>query len=206
MIILIATAHPDDVELCMGGTLAKLVQRQYDIDDEITILLHIFSYSDTIPGNDNIAEELSKSVAGVYGLDRTVYKFPTMHFNEHNQEIRDRLFQVKQNTHPDVVYCTSPNALNPDHIVIGKACESMFFESTIYGMEGIRDGHNQKINKWEKIELEHLETKLDALSQYKSQSEKGYFKRGVILGHASYRGAQIGVPFAEGFEVIREVS
>lgn len=216
MKILIITSHPDDLEMSMGGTLAKLREKMrldqdmldvgepWDSPDKIEV--HVFSDSTTVKGNDGISEELSKSIHGVYGLDCNVYGYTTMYFRERYQAIRDDIFRIKQEFHPDVVYCKSPRSLHPDHQVIGEACESIFLESTIYAMEGIRDGHNLKINKWVDINENHLDTKIAAILCYKSQSKRAYFDIDIIESWARFRGAQVGLQLAEGFEVIREVS
>ena len=200
MKILIVTAHPDDCEFSIGATLAKLSR----LDNEIKI--HVFSTSDTIEGNEGIVKESERSIHGIYNLDLNLHKYPTMHFIEHYQEIRDDIFRIKQEFHPDVVYCKSPKSIHPDHRVIGEACESIFLESTIYGMESIRDGHNQHINKWVEVSEEDLDVKISAIMCYKSQSRRGYRNSELIKSIARMRGNQVGRKFAEGFEVIRDVS
>lgn len=200
MRILIVTAHPDDAELSMGGTMSRLKREGNDIR------IHVFSASLTIEGNEGIKEEVVASIRGIYGLDLTVHDYPTMHFNEHYQDIRDTIFKIKQDFNPHVVYTKSPNALHPDHRIIGEAVESIFLESTIYAVEGLRDFHNQKINKWFGISDKDLSHKLQSLKMYKTQSGKYYFDETYIKSLATIRGAQSGFQYAEGFEVIREVS
>lgn len=200
MRILIITSHLDDFEFGCGATVSRLKREGHDIR------VCVFSASLTIEGNEGIKEEGVASVRGVYGLDFTVHDFLTMHFTEHYQDIRDIIFKLKQSFNPDVVYCKSPNSLHPDHRVIGEAVESIFLENTIYGMEGIRDGHNQRINKWVEVSSADLAVKQKALACYQSQKNKGYSDMQVIEGWARFRGAQVGKRYAEGFEVLKEVS
>jgi len=210
MKILIISAHPDDIEMSMGSTLAKLALTDNDhsgLDHEThTLQIHILSSSHTIDGNAGITKELGKSLHGIYDLQFHLHEYPTMHFQEHYQAIRDDVFRIKQEFNPDVVYCKSPNAIHPDHRVIGEACESIFLECSVYAMEGIRDGQNQKINKWVSINAEDLNTKINAIKCYTSQTRRKYSDQSLIDAWARFRGAQVGVQFAEGFEVIREVS
>jgi len=200
MNILVVTAHPDDLEFSFGGSLNRLMHGKDYIE------VHIFSQSDTIHGNEGIVEECTASIRGIYELDLHIHKYPTMHFSEHQQAIRDDIFKIKEELHPTVVFCKSPNSLHPDHRVIGEACESIFLESTVYAMEGIRDGHRQHINKWMEISADDLEVKLTAIGCYKSQRRRGYSNSKIIESWARFRGGQIGVEFAEGLEVIREIS
>jgi len=198
MKILIISSHPDDIEFSMGATLAKLIG--FDIE------IHVFSDSADIKGNDGIQQEVFDSIQGVYGLDCTVHKYPTMHFRENYQDIRDDIFKIKQEFDPDVVYCKSPNGLHPDHQVIGEACESIFLECSVYAMEGLRDGHVQPINKWEIIDDEELNAKIKAIGCYRSQEKRHYSNIKTVEAIARFRGGQVGVEYAEGFEVLREVS
>jgi hypothetical protein len=50
---------------------------------------------------------------------------------------------------------------------------------------------------------DNLNKKLEALSYYKSQKERFFFEGNFIKSLAKTRGVQIGVNFAEAFEVIR---
>ncbi len=129
-----------------------------------------------------------------------------MHFQANQQAIRDDIFKIKEDLHPDIVYCKSPNAIHPDHIVIGEACQSIFIESTIYALEGVRDGHKQLINKWNEISESDLDVKMAAIACYKTQNKRSYSDNKIMEAWARWRGSQVGVQFAEGFEVIREVS
>lgn len=199
MRILILGAHPDDVELSIGGTLSRLKREDNDIR------VHVFSSSVTIEGNEGIKDEVVASIRGVYGLDLSVYDFPTMYFEDHYQEIRNRVYDLKQKFNPHMVLTKSPNALHPDHRIIGEAAESIFLDTTVYAMEGIRDFHNQRINKWWAFSEDDLDTKLKALACYKTQSDKLYFDREMIKAMAIFRGRQVGRNYAEGLEVIREI-
>ena len=198
--ILIVTAHPDDAEFGMGATLHQLMNGKDYVE------LHIFSQSDTIHGNEGIQDECKRSISDIYKLDLHLHKYPTMHFHEHQQAIRNDIFKLKQDLNPDIIYCKSPTAIHPDHIVIGDACESIFLEKTVYGLEGVRDGQNQVINKWNKISEEDLNVKMQALMCYKTQNIRAYSDAKVIEAWARWRGSQVGVEYAEGFEVIREVT
>jgi LmbE family N-acetylglucosaminyl deacetylase len=167
--------------------------------------VHIFSTSENIDGNAGIEDECREALK-VYGLDPAIHHYPTMHFQEHYQDIRDDIFNIKLEMSPDIIYCKSPRSLHPDHRAIGEACESIFLESTIYGIEGIRDGHNQRVNKWVTVTQDDLDAKMDALSCYKSQTRRAYSNAKTIEAWARFRGNQVGVEYAEGMEVIREVS
>ena len=56
-----------------------------------------------------------------------------------------------------------------------------------------------------KLEQAHLDSKIAALQEYKSQSHRDYMKAEFITSLAHARGVQIGTRYAEAFEVIRWV-
>ena len=55
------------------------------------------------------------------------------------------------------------------------------------------------------LDKKHLETKIDALTEYNSQKNRPYFNEDFIRSLAITRGTQIGSTYAEAFEVIRMI-
>ena len=53
---------------------------------------------------------------------------------------------------------------------------------------------------------ESVNKKLEALSKYKSQKDRFYFKDNYILNHSKTRGGAIQLAYAEVFEIIRIVN
>lgn len=184
----------------MGATLARLIREGH------TVGAHIFSESDSIEGNDGIKDEIVESLQGVYNIDFAIHTYRTMYFHEQYQAIRNDIFSIKQAVAPDIVFCKSPNSLHPDHRVVGEAVESIFLDTTIYAIEGIRDSQRQRVNKWVEVSPDDIMTKLRALGKYDSQKRRHYHEDEIIRSWAKFRGNQIGADYAEAFEVIREVS
>jgi len=56
-----------------------------------------------------------------------------------------------------------------------------------------------------KLEQRHIDSKVAALQEYKSQSHRDYMKVDFITSLARARGVQIGAQYAEAFEVLRWV-
>ena len=197
--ILILGAHPDDIEFAMGATLAKLAR-----DPRNYIFAAVFSPALQLPENKNILNELRNSMK-IYGIDYYIFDFRTRFFVIDSPEIQDRIFKLKQEFHPNIVYSPSPNALHPDHAVIGKAVSSVFQETSILVYEDIRGNHHQLINYWHEVTKADAEKKIKALKCYQSQFKRKYFNFDQIYHLISARGLQIGKKYAEGFENLRVI-
>lgn len=198
MRILIVSAHPDDIEFNMGATLCQLR------NPDNKIMIDIMSSSETIDGNSEIRKE-TELVAKLYNLSYNIHDFETMELTRDFQKIRNLIYKIKLKFKPDVIFCTSPVSIHPDHKIVGEACESIFLEQTVYAMEDIRGNQKQLINKWNPITEFDLVIKRKALDLYKSQHKRAYHDFVQIEGLARARGMQVGVEYAEGFEVMREV-
>jgi len=194
--ILICSAHCDDLEFAAGATVKKY------LDNGLEIQAAIMSDASTIPGNENIQNELNASMKA-FDIPYNTYRFETMWFHKYYQEIRDQIFKLKQEFKPDTVICPSINATHPDHKIVGEACRSIFLEQSVLHFEDVRGNHNQLINYWESITEDQLSFKLQVLGNYTSQFKRKYFDFKGIEALALSRGLQIGVKLAEGFEVGR---
>lgn len=202
MTVLVLGAHPDDIEFAMGGTLARLKQEGKNVT------VAVMSKSLHIAQNADIMSELDQSME-VFGLEKDCYQvfdFDTRRFEQQSAEIRDAIFRLKQAVKPDTVFCTSPHALHPDHATLGRACKSVFQETSIYAYEDIRGNHDMMINYWYRLTEAHIKTKIEALSCYRSQNSRTYFDMEQIRAVAMARGIQVGARYAEGFEALRVVS
>lgn len=192
---LIVTAHPDDCEIAIGASMTRFEN----------LSVYISSDSTTIGGNSKIIDETKSSICGIYNAHLTLGKFETMRIWTKFQELRDILFEIKKTMKPDIIYCTSPKSLHPDHKAVGEACKSIFLEQTVYSFEPIRSNQDFHPDKFMPITKDELQVKLKACSCYSSQSEKHYFDAESIIATARFYGTQIGVEYAEAFEVIREI-
>ena len=191
--ILVIGAHPDDIELGMGGTLYQI--RKYKPK------IVIFSDSTNIPGNDGISNELEKSL-GQYDFDYKCLNYKTMDFVNHVAEIRNDVYKLKN---VDIIFSTSRNSQHLDHRILGDAVDDIMLDKTVLYYEDIRSGQNQLVNCWNEITSQELEIKCKMIEQYRSQKNRTYFQDNVLTDRAKFRGSQIEKQYAEAFEVKRLV-
>lgn len=184
----------------MGATLSKLIRQGYEIS------IHIMSMSESIPGNAGIKAELKAALGDGFHVGYSTHGMETMYFHRDFQTIRDIIYRIKNEFKPDVVFCCSPMAIHPDHQIVGRSCDSIFMEQSIYCFEDVRGNQRQLINKWQRLSQDDVDKKLSALKEYKSQQHRHYLDDEGLIAMMRSRGLQVGTKYAEGFEVLREVS
>ena len=195
--VLLVEAHPDDLVWGCGGTLAKFKgQSQFQA---IT-----FTSCEEDPLNKGILQE-NREALNVLGvtdiLKNACFDRRTLYL--HAQEIRDILHRIKKEYSPDIVFSVSPSDLHQDHSIVGECCKTIFRESTLFTYPILRSlGTYFKPICFVVLSKEQMKMKLKALSAFKTQYRRPYFKKKVVLSEATYYGTQVNTEYAEAFEVI----
>ena len=202
--ILFIGPHPDDVELGCGATIARLVDS--GLKDDIYYIVVSPALED--PRNKNIISELY-AAASVLGLNKnniTILDFPRRILHEHRQKLRYRLIELVREIAPDIIFTTTLDDLHQDHAVIGEEVLRLFRRHTVIGYEVVRSSLYFVPNMYVKLNESHVERKIRALLQYKSQLDRYYFRPDVIRALARLRGAQVEATYAEAFKVLRYIA
>lgn len=201
--ILVFGAHPDDLEIGMGGTIAKLSAMGYEVQPIIATLPN-FVKSDTKEGRKT-ESMLSAKVMGC--------KPPVFLDLSPDEMIFERKFitlidSLVTKYKPDSVFTQWYGDSHQDHQVLTKsvisACrdqDNLFmYETTIPG--GITE-NSFRPQLFVDIS-ETLDTKKNALECFESQFVRcGEIWIPAIIGRCSYRGYQINSKYAEAFEVVK---
>lgn len=194
--ILVVGAHPDDIEFGMGGTLSKI---RYDLENN-NIKVVIFSDTVNING-DTILDEVKNSLE-VYKQGFTLYKdIITMSFFKSEDVIKQRLYDIKKEFQPDVVFCTNSKSANSDHSVLARCVQNVFQEQTIISYELMRGDYDFVPNFYVELDKSDVDNKLHSLLCYKSQQKRAYSASSLVNAHLMFRGGQKGLQYAEAFEV-----
>jgi N-acetylglucosamine malate deacetylase 1 len=194
--ILIVGAHPDDIEFGLGATLNQIKKEN----------IKCVIFSDTVNLNgDVIIKELENSLKNIYNVDFVLKKnIENLNFVNQEREIKQALYDIKQDFKPDIIFSTSRNSYNPDHQVLGTSCLNVFQEQTVLFYEVVRGDYEFQPNLYNEVFEEDVEIKQDAIRQYVSQTKKrDYAKSKIILSQLVFRGSQILKDYAEAFEVGR---
>jgi LmbE family N-acetylglucosaminyl deacetylase len=200
---LVLAPHADDGELGCGGTLAKLSEKG------VQIYQVVFSICEaSVPKGfpeDILASEVKKAtqVLGINSHALTIYRYPVRYFPQNRQDILENLIKIRHTIMPDLVLLPSSEDVHQDHHVIYQEGLRAFKHTRILGYELPWNDLTFTSSALIHLDRRHIDLKLEALKQYRSQWHRGYWNEDLINSLARVRGAQAGIEYAEAFEVIR---
>lgn len=201
--ILILAPHTDDGEFGCGGTIAMF------IDKGARVIYAAFSAAEdsVLPHwpQDILRTEVKQATAvlGIKQEDCLVFDFSVRRFPEFRQQILDKLITLNMKYQPDIVFLPSVNDTHQDHQTIAQEGFRAFKRTTMLGYEVPWNNLDFRTSCFVGVSEANLNSKIDALSKYKSQMNRSYANAEFISSLALTRGVQIGKRYAEAFEVIR---
>ena len=193
-------AHPDDIELGAGATIAKATSHG------VTCFAGIFSTFKDSQASFNLIEE-SLSALKILGVNREnakFFDFPVRNFPEYRQQILQTIIDNYSGGF-DTIFVPSAPDIHQDHEVIFKETLRAFKFSSILGYELPWNIFNDKKTVYNKITKEHLDLKISALKKFDSQRGRFYMSPSATQVIASFRGLQIKSQYAEAFELYRGI-
>jgi len=203
--VYVLSPHTDDGELGAGGIISKL------IESGSNVYYFAFSTCETsVPKNfpkDILKKEVVKATAklGIKKENLIIYNYEVRKLNYVRQEILEDLIKHRNKLKPDLVLMPSLNDIHQDHSTIAQEGLRAFKNTTILGYELIWNNLKFDTTSFLKLDKKHVQSKCDALKEYKSQGQRNYMSEDFIFSLAKIRGVQIGSEYAESFEVIRWV-
>jgi len=205
MRVLVLAPHTDDGELGCGGTIVRFIEEGNEVH-----YVAFSTASESVPPGlpKNILEVEIIEATGILGIKEEnlhIYKHTVRKLNYVRQDILEEMIDIRKNLKPDLVLLPSINDIHQDHNTIAQEAIRAFKQTSMYAYELPWNTITFSTQCFIRLEERHLEKKVKALSAYKSQSEKAYCSREFIVGLATTRGVQIGVHYAESFEVIRQI-
>ena len=178
--ILIFAAHPDDAELGMGGTIAKLTAEGKSVGI-IDFTEAELSSNGTIEGR---REETAQASKVLNVSVRENLKLPDGKVKV-NDEVVNSAIKLLRKYKPRVVFAPYFNDRHPDHIGASKIVKEAAFFSGLKKIETELDGEKQQTHRPDKLYYfmqtyeftpsfvvdisNHFETKMKAVRAYKSQ-------------------------------------
>ena len=204
--VLVLSPHTDDAELGAGGTIARFIKEGKEI-----FFIVFSTCENSVPSGfpkDTLRNECLNStrVMGlvperVFILDYQVRTFPAQ-----RQEILEDLIKFRRQIKPDLVLTPSSKDTHQDHgVIFWEALRAFKKGSSIWGYEHPWNNLAFTTDIFVKLADEHLEKKIEALTQYKSQGKRSYFADNYIRSMAYTRGTQVDLAYAETFELVRLV-
>lgn len=201
--ILVISPHTDDGELGCGGSIAKLIGDNYQVD-YVALSCCEKSVPPEYP-SDILSKEV-KAATKVLGINSPIlFNFEVREFPRLRQEILDELIRLRNRIRPDVVFAPSRYDTHQDHKTTIEEVMRAFKNCTILGYE--QPWNNITFNTTAFIPLgqDHVQKKIDALGCYDTQKDRSYMNADFVRSLAITRGTQIEEKYAEAFEVIKWV-
>jgi LmbE family N-acetylglucosaminyl deacetylase len=130
-------------------------------------------------------------------------RYPVRKFNFHRQDILEDIIKLRKSIRPDLVFIPSLNDLHQDHRVIAEEGVRAFKNNTILSYELLWNIISFNNTCFIQLTSEHVEKKIKAIQEYKSQTFRGYSDPDFIKAQVKVRGVQAGMEYAEVFEVVR---
>lgn len=198
--ILAIGAHPDDLELACGASLAKLADAGYEI--------HALVMSPGQVGGDSSRRPSeARAGAALMGVaEIEILDFPDTALAAHSQEMVAAIEARLREVDPGLVLTHSVHDLHQDHHAVhlatlraGRRHPSILcFESP---------STTRDFNPSAFIDVtDYLDIKVEAIRCHRDQRGKPYMGAGIVRGAAAFRGEKSRTAFAEGFEIERLVA
>jgi LmbE family N-acetylglucosaminyl deacetylase len=196
-------AHPDDIEIGMGGTVAKLSGMGYDVRLVIATLPNFVK-------TDTKEERKQESIMSAKVMGCKTPEFLDLSPEEivFNRKFVTQISKIIQELNPEAIFTQWIGDTHQDHQSLTRAVvaaardfnDVFMYETTIPG--GISE-HAFRPQLYVDV-TETLETKRNALDCFDSQKIRcGPLWIDSLVGRCSYRGYQMNARYAEAFEVIK---
>lgn len=209
--ILVVGPHPDDQELGMGGTIARLIQQGHDV-----MLLDMCDGEPTPLGSREIRQRETEAASTILGVRKRRQLGLKNRQIEHTLAARHAVAGVIREHQAQIVFLPFPEDAHPDHVATTRIVEDARFDAKLTQIDLPGDPvYPRWLIYYYCTHLRHvaqpsfcmdisqqLEVKERAILAYESQFVRPPHNRQVVtwLRHqAGYLGSRIGVEYAEGF-------
>jgi bacillithiol biosynthesis deacetylase BshB1 len=197
--------HPDDQELGMGGTVAKLVRQGHRV--------HLVE--PTPFGSVETRAREAAAAAKALGVERTLVGLKNREV-VHSIEARHAVAAIIRRHRPDWMFIPYPIDAHPDHVAVTRICEDARFDAklTRTSIQG-EPWHPKRIIYYFCTHLllnfqptfcidvsDAIEAKLAAMKCYHSQlvqNDKAAHVMDMVRNINEYFGGRIGTAYAEPF-------
>lgn len=195
--VLAVGAHPDDVEIGVGGILAA-----HRANGDIVTVLTLTSGA--VGGDSATREQESRAAADLLGADIVFGHLADTRLS-HESTLVSTIEEVVRNARPDVVYTHGSSDLHQDHAAVHHAtlvaCRRV---DRVYGYQSPSSTVAFAPKRFIPIDR-HLETKLASIACYRSQTElRDYLADDLLTATARYWGRFTKSRYAEPLEVLAE--
>lgn len=195
--------HTDDGEFGCGATVAKLIEEGSEV--------HLAAFSaceqsvlKKFPSDILIGElKNATKLLGILPENLYLYDYQVRIFNERRQDILQTLIELREKIKPDLVFMPCLDDIHQDHYTIAQEGLRAFKFTSILAYEMPWNNITFNTRSFVHLEEKHINKKVNALKEYKSQEHRPYANEEFVRSLARTRGVQINTHYAETFDVIR---
>jgi LmbE family N-acetylglucosaminyl deacetylase len=195
--ILAVGAHPDDIELACGATLAKFADSGHEV--------HALVMTHGSTGGDELTR-VAEANAGSQFLGLTaliVMDFPDSRLPDHGKEMIDAIETVLLRLNPDIILTHSAHDQHQDHHAVHMATiRAARRHPAVLGYESpsVTDEFAPRFY----VDIDrYVDAKVESVHIHQSQKDRPYVGSDQIKALALFRGRQGAVTNAEAFETVR---
>jgi LmbE family N-acetylglucosaminyl deacetylase len=198
--ILAIGAHPDDLEIAAGATLARVFDRGHQVFG--LVMTH-----GARGGNAGVRPQEAREGGKFLGFTQVkIMDFNDTHLTEQSDEMVQVIEELVQQVKPDIILTHSIHDVHQDHQAVyeatlraGRAQSSILCYESPSVTQDFRPTFYVDVKDYAQVKIESVRTHWD-------QRDKPYMKEEQIRGKLAFRGGQAKVGYAEGFEVVRMLS
>ena len=198
--VLAIGAHPDDLELGIGGTLARLAR------GGARVVMSVVS----IPGEHEVRRREAERAAGILGCELRVMLEPGRRIEDikHYQLVSMIDAQVRELS-PSAVFTHSASEFHRDHVAVYNGCLSsqrlVYFDFFSYHPTMCRPVPMPFHPRAYVDVTSTIDVKMQAIDAHESQFACRGISTEMYRDIAQLQGRMVGVPYAEGLDVGRMV-
>lgn len=195
--VLAIGAHPDDIEIAAGATVAKLQDTGHQV-------FGLVMTQGEQGGNAQIRPNEARKGASFLEMDAIrVLNFTDTCLKDQTVELVNAIEDVINEFNPDIILTHSAHDIHQDHQAVHEATmRAGRNRSTILCYES--PSTTQAFTPTFFVDVApYVEVKLASIQTHWDQRNKPYMKEDQVRGKLAFRGGQAKVEFAEGFEVLR---
>ena len=197
--VLAIGAHPDDIELGAGGTVARLVEEGAQVSMIVVCT----------PNHIESRMQEAVRAAAILGADiRFLYQDRTMRVEDiRNYELVERLDGIIREADPSLVLTHADSNFHLDHVLVYKACRAAqrlhFFDMLCFYPISCHPVSTPFFPQAHVDISRTMEKKMAAIHEHKTQLTCRGLATNHYLDVARHYGRMAGVEYAEGLEVSR---
>ncbi len=201
--VIVLAPHTDDGEFGCGATISKLVESGAEVY-YVAFSACEQSVLPQFPKDILISEvKLATKKISIKSANLILYKYEVRTFNFYRQEILENLIKLRGSIQPDLIFMPAINDIHQDHQTIAQEGLRAFKFSNILCYEVPWNNLSFNTTCFSIVSENHIQNKINALSEYKSQAHRSYANEEFIKSLARVRGVQVNDKYAEVFDVLR---